>query len=104
VETLKLDNQVAVPLAPRAAYRGRGGGRRPCSVPESGEPHVTPPLPKDATLRRGYLLLSYGVAKGGRDEAADASLLQPLYPLPQIAASIKTTPPTPTVAAASPRV
>ncbi|MFZ8841125.1 MAG: hypothetical protein ACO2PM_19840 [Pyrobaculum sp.] len=29
METLKLDNRVAVPLVPRAAYRGRGGGRRP---------------------------------------------------------------------------
>jgi hypothetical protein len=58
----------------------------------------------DAALRRGRLLLSYGVARGRRDEAAGASLLEPLHTLSQIATSIKTMPPTPAVEAASPRV
>jgi len=65
-ETLKLDNQVAVPLVrlepPTAA--AAVGGRRSCSAPESGKPHAAPPLPKDVALRRGYLLPSYGVARG----------------------------------------
>jgi len=94
VKTLKLDNYVAVPLARLEP---------PTAAAAVGPLPVSPPLPTDAALRRGHLLLSYGVARGGRDEAAGASWLQPLYPLSQIATSIKTTPPTPAVAAASPR-
>jgi hypothetical protein len=51
VETLKLDNQVAVPLAllepPTAAAAVGAAARYPTSP--------------NAALRRGHLLLSYGV-------------------------------------------
>jgi len=53
VETLKLDNQVAVPLVRLEP---------PTAAATVGPPPVIPPLPKDAALRHGLLLLSYGVA------------------------------------------
>ena len=64
MEALKLDNQVAVPLVRLEP---------PTAAAAVGPPPVSPPHPNDAALRRGYLHLSYGVARGGRDEVAGAS-------------------------------
>jgi len=52
VETLKLDNQVAEPLARLEP---------PTEAAAVGPPPVSPPLPMDAALQHGRQPLSYGV-------------------------------------------
>jgi len=91
VETLKLENEVAVQWAADHVPRRKAASLLSPHLSQRGA---------SARLHAPQIRRS----RWGRVEAADASLLQPPYPLPQIAASIKTTPPTPTVAAASPRV
>jgi len=81
VETLKLDNQVAVPLVRLEP---------PTAAAAVGPPPVSPPLPTDTALRRGRRLLSYGIARG-RD-GSQARLYSGHCTLPQVTASIKTTP------------